>query len=52
MFIFITIVPVTTKFGRMVPYLEGLPTIKSFNALIIGLAGYVTNKSNYISSLP
>ena len=30
-----TIVPMTTKHGRMVTCLEGLPTIKSFSALIM-----------------
>ena len=40
----ITIVPMTTKLGKLVTNLEGLLTIKLFSALI----SHVTNKINYI----
>ena len=39
-----------TRPGRMVTYLEGLLTIKSFHCLIIGLQGQGLNKNNYIST--
>ena len=39
-----TIVPITTKLGKMVTNLEGLLAIKFFSALI----SHVTNKNNYI----